>query len=266
MAVQILSDLHLEYPQGYDTFEVVPVAPYLALLGDIGLVAIHKEDLSAFFTRMLRQFRAVLFVPGNHETYRSNWGDTLRVLREFEQYAHNDSSLGEFVLLDRTSFRIPDTNIIILGCSLFSNVPPDDVMAVRMGLNDFFQTKQWGVADHNEAFRRDIDWLNSQVTELETSDVKVMIMSHWSPSKDERAIDPIHVGSTIGSAFSTDLSEEVCFKSPKVRLWAFGHTHYNCDFMVERVDGAGPLRLVTNQRGYYFDQAKGFDAEKAVSV
>jgi hypothetical protein len=51
MAVQILSDLHSEAPKAYDVFNILPKAPYLALLGDIGNVAPHKEDFLAFLTR-----------------------------------------------------------------------------------------------------------------------------------------------------------------------------------------------------------------------
>lgn len=50
MAVQILSDLHLESPKGYDIFEMAPNAPYLALLGDIGNVVVHKTEFFAFLT------------------------------------------------------------------------------------------------------------------------------------------------------------------------------------------------------------------------
>ena len=79
-------------------------------------------------------------------------------------------------------------------------------------------------------------------------------------------MDPRHAESAITSAFSTELSGEACFRSGKVKVWAFGHTHYTCDFAMEREDGAGPLRLVTNQRGYYFAQAKGFDVDKVLSL
>jgi hypothetical protein len=51
MAVQILSDLHLEAPKAYDIFEVVPKAPYLALLGDISNIVLHKDDCIAFLTQ-----------------------------------------------------------------------------------------------------------------------------------------------------------------------------------------------------------------------
>jgi len=266
MAVQILSDLHLENPKAYDVFNIMAKAPYLALLGDIGNAASHKDEYLAFLTRQLRQFRAVLFVLGNHEAYHSNWPETLDILRAFEKDVRNDASLGDFVLLDRALYRMPDTNVVILGCSLFSSISPESHMAVSLGLNDFFLINDWDVDSHNEAHRRDIAWLNTRVAELEQSDVRIMIFTHWSPSRDTSAIDPRHAASLITSAFSTDLSEEKCFKSEKVKIWAFGHTHYNCDFMAERKDGAGSLRLLANQRGYYFAQADGYDGGKTVDI
>lgn len=51
MAVQIVSDLHLELPKAYDVFEIAPKAPYLALLGDIGNVASHEDEFIGFLTR-----------------------------------------------------------------------------------------------------------------------------------------------------------------------------------------------------------------------
>ncbi|KAK4242189.1 Metallo-dependent phosphatase-like protein [Achaetomium macrosporum] len=265
MAIQVLSDLHLEAPKAYDVFEIEPKAPYLALLGDIGNVAAHEHDYLGFLTRQLRQFRAVIFVPGNHEAYHSSWPETLEILRTFQGNTRKDLSLGEFILLDRGVFRLPDSNTVILGCSLFSYIPPESCMAVRMGLNDFFQTDDWDVNAHNEMHKRDLSWLNAQVAELEASDTKIIIFSHWSPTLDTRAIDPKHLGSRITSAFSADLSGEKCFTSGKVKLWAFGHTHYNCDFISER-DGVGPLRLMANQRGYYFAQSEGFNNGKTVEV
>ena len=52
-----------------------------------------------------------------------------------------------------------------------------------------------------------------------------------------------------------DLSKETYWRSENVKLWAFGHTPVNCDF----VDDLTGKHVVTNQRGYYFAQAKGFD-------
>nr|POE49112.1 hypothetical protein CFP56_32262 [Quercus suber] len=172
--IQILSDLHLESPKAYDIFEIVPKAPYLALLGDIGNVVSHKEECLSFLNRQLEQFKAVLFVPGNHEAYGSTWSTTLEVLREFERDVTerravdgSGPSPGRFVVMDRNDFQLVTENgehIVFLGCSLFSLIPPYHEMAVEMGLQDFYQTLSWDVRAHNEAHGRDLTWLNEPET------------------------------------------------------------------------------------------------------
>ena len=225
------------------------------------------KEFFNFLTHQLKQFRTVLFVPGNHEPYSSDWTTTLTTLRDFEEKVRTNSTLGEFVLLDRRVYRLPDTDVTICGCSLFSCVSSKEEAAVSMGLNDFFSIDDWDVGAHTAAHQRDLAWLNEHVAALEKTDTqKVVILTHWSPSTDERSKDPRHKASTIGSAFSTDLSEQLCFKSAKVKLWAFGHTHYNCDFLVDRKEDAEPLRLLANQRGYYFAQTEGFEPGLTVDV
>jgi len=76
------------------------------------------------------------------------------------------------------------------------------------------------------------------------------------------ASNPKNAGSPILSGFSSDLSGEICWSSVNVRVWAFGHTHFNCDFLEQ---GSGK-RVVTNQRGYYFNQSEGFDECKTIEV
>lgn len=264
MALQILSDLHLEAPKAYDVFAIVPRAPHLALLGDIGNAASHRDEYLGFLTRQLRQFTTVLLVPGNHEPYGSDWDATLDVLRAFERDVARDLSLGDFILLDREVYRLPGSNVSVLGCSLFSRVPAESEGVVSFGVNDFYRIGDgWDVERHNDAHGRDLTWLNAVVEAEGGRDM--VVLTHWSPSVDGRAVDPRHADSRIGSAFATDLSGEACFRHGGVKVWAFGHTHYNCDFVVEREE-ARPLRLVANQRGYYFAQAEGFDVDKTVDI
>ena len=108
------------------------------------------------------------------------------------------------------------------------------------GIHDFYAglgTQNWTVEAHNAAHQRDLNWLNARASELErnASIEKVMILTHWTPTRERRALHPSHrKGSKIESGFSTDLSNEVCCTSGKVKLWAFGHTHFNCDFGLVR--------------------------------
>ena len=66
----------------------------------------------------------------------------------------------------------------------------------------------------------------------------------------------------VRSAFVTDLSDQVCWTSANVRLWAFGHAHFNCDFE----DLGTKKRVVANQKGYRRTELETFDVSKVVRV
>ncbi|TQV97558.1 Ser/Thr protein phosphatase superfamily [Cordyceps javanica] len=255
--VQILSDLHLESPDGYDIFHVEPNAPYLALLGDIGYV---KDDGFFCFLRcQLEVFRVVFLVLGNHEPYCSSWpGAKARV----EAFRMGLPQPDRFVLLDRTRYDLSPT-VTVLGCTLFSHVAPENQDRVSMGLNDFYLIDEWTVQSHREAHRSDVDWLNAEVERISRleSHREVLVFTHCCPLTNEDVTDPQHQGSAISSGFMTDLSTELCWKAPVVKVWAFGHTHYNCDFQDEN-----GKRVLSNQRGYYSSQAADFDVSKVIEI
>ncbi|PWY88694.1 acyl-CoA dehydrogenase mitochondrial precursor [Aspergillus sclerotioniger CBS 115572] len=259
---QIVSDLHLENPVAYDLFEISPKAPYLALLGDIGNV--RDDGFLPFIEDQLRKFEVVFLVLGNHEPFHSSWPEVREKLRQFsDDISHKRAQhtqpgspkLGEFVLLDQTRYDLaPD--VTVLGCTFHTKICEMQEERVSFGLNDFYYIKDWSVEDHRAVHEADRAWLNDQVSEIAKSDPhhKIVIFSHHSPTVAPSAVDPVHAKSPISSAFATDLTGEPCWEKPQVRLWAFGHTHYNCDF----TDNRTGKRIVANQRGYYFSQAKFF--------
>ncbi|KAJ5131271.1 uncharacterized protein N7515_007310 [Penicillium bovifimosum] len=257
---QILSDLHLESPSAYDIFHIEPKAPYLVLAGDIG----HVKDNGFFnFLRIqLENFRLVFLVLGNHEPYHSTWPETKSRIKSFEAELASSRSetRGQFVLLDQTRYDISPT-VTVLGCTLFSEVVPEQEESVSFGLNDFYHIADWSIEAHREAHRADLDWLNREIDSISRLEPerKVAVFTHYCPLVVEDVIDPKHGDSKISSGFMTDLSNECCWKN-SVGLWAFGHTHYNCDFQYSG------KRMVSNQRGYYFAQATNFDSTKIVGL
>ena len=266
---QIMSDLHLEAPSAYDAFPVPSKAPHLALLGDIGNV--RDEGFFRFLEEQLTSFDTVFFLLGNHEPYHQGWSNVKERLRDFSTtvserrslQAENDSRIGRFVFLDQTRYDV-SSDVTVLGCTLHSKVAPSQHDNVSFGLNDFYYISDWTVEDHCEAHQRDVAWLNAQVAEISAREPfrKVVIFTHHSPSTAEAVTDPVHLKSPISSGFATDLSKEECWSNSAIQLWAFGHTHYNCDY----VDVVTRKRVVANQRGYYFSQASEFDLEKVVSI
>ncbi|KAL2374932.1 hypothetical protein RJ035_003382 [Blastomyces gilchristii] len=271
VSFQILSDLHLESPAAYDIFEIPSKATHLALLGDIGNV--RDPGFFSFIEAQLHNFRIIFFLLGNHEPYHSSWAEARRQIIEFSrevcQRAEHDPTLGlgKFIFLDQTRFDVSDS-VTVLGCTLYSHVSTEQEERVSFGLNDFYYIDGWTIGDHNNAHAADLAWLNNQVATISTSEPGryIVIFTHHSPiTQDPRALDPAHSGSAIGSGFASDLSREECFKNEKVCMWAFGHTHFNFDFTMQQGSGHGK-RIVSNQRGYYFKQAGGFDVGKVVTV
>lgn len=245
-AFQIVSDLHLETQQSY-LINLPHTATNIALLGDIGKVADH--GLFQFLEKLLNNYWNVFYVLGNHEPLGTTWSTAKASLRSFAARMENlrqRSTIGRFILLDQTRYDISD-ELTILGCTLFSHVTDDQAGAVGDRLVDFKQICNWTVDDHNQAHASDLAWLISQVSKITATEPqrRIAIMTHHSPTIDSRAADPKHIKSPVSSGFSTDLSRQICWQSKSVVFWAFGHTHFNCDF----VDELGK-RVVANQRGY----------------
>jgi predicted phosphodiesterase len=257
--IQILSDLHLETPAAYDAFVITPTAEYLALLGDIG----HTKDvgLMEFLRKHMTKFKIMFYVLGNHEPYHSSYAASKQHLLTLQAETEQQAS-GKFILLDQTRYNLSPT-VSILGCSLFSKITAAQRDSVSFGLNDLYHIENWTVDEHVQKHESELHWLNAEVQKLgEEPDRKIIIMSHYSPTVDHRSVNPKHKSSTISSGFMTDLSQEICFSSERVTVWAFGHTHFNCDFENE----AHQTRLVTNQRGYCLTQSNGFDQGKILEV
>ncbi|KAF4627751.1 hypothetical protein G7Y89_g10402 [Cudoniella acicularis] len=254
--------LHLEAPKSYDVFKVVPSAPYLALIGDIDCV---KDSEFCEFTTKLSKFKIVFLVLKNHDSYHSNWTSTKENILDFEKENREKNTagnLGSFIFLDQTRFDLSD-EITILGCTLFSSILPPQVEMAGFGLKDFYHTEDWTVERHSQAHKADLERLNTQVKSISEPEPhrKIIIFTHHSPTVSSLATDPVNANSQVSSRFSSDLSE-ICWTSLNVRVWAYGHTHFNCDFL----DPGNGKRAVTNQSGYYFKQSEGFDETKTIEI
>lgn len=269
---QIMSDLHLETPLARPTYEdfaasFVPRSPYLALLGDIGYI--RDARLFQFLERQLHLFQIVFFLLGNHEPYGMSFLAAKSLVAEFAarmDEKHNLSEdIGRFIFLDQIRCDI-DERTTVLGCTLFSQISKKQAQTVTMFVTDFSNIENWKIDDHNKAHESDLNWLNTQVEMIaeEEPHRQIVIFTHYSPTFLETATDPAHKDDSaqVTSAFATDLSDEICWRNTQVKIWAFGHTHFNCDFE----DPHTKKRVIANQKGYRRAESITFDAEKIVYV
>ncbi|EEQ30038.1 hypothetical protein McanMca71_000369 [Microsporum canis] len=255
MNFQIISDLHLETHPAYD-FEIERTAPYLALLGDIG----HLEHAQFFpyVEELLSRFEAVFLLFGNHEPQSFTMDAARRRVQAFQDSLDAPASL---VFLSQTRHDVSDT-LTVLGCTLYSHILPEQDQAVAARMSDFRTITGWTTQTHNRAHRADLAWLNAQVRQIEQREPRrrIAIFTHHAPSLDPRAVDPRYAGSAVTSGFATDLRDQPCWTSPAVTAWAFGHTHYNCDFEL------GGVRVIANQKGYYLSPRDTFCPGRVYSL
>lgn len=213
--IQILSDLHLEFPSAYDLFDIPAQAPYLALLGDIGNV--KDDNLFTFIKAQLAKLQIVFFL----------WVTMSRIVPIGQpcgtecKPSLTRSTRKETSRKPKTRrVRFPESNparslfdVTILGCTLYSQVTKAQEDHVSFGLNDFYHIRDWTVEDHCAAHQSDLEWLNQQVSEIVRSDPhrKIVVFTYHSPvAGDSCAVDPVHANSPISPVFATDLTGSTC--------------------------------------------------------
>ncbi|TGO30594.1 hypothetical protein BPAE_0004g00510 [Botrytis paeoniae] len=208
---------------------------------DPAVLSVAHYELPAFLEDQLRVLKIVFFVQGNHEAYGTKVKAALATMlgfqRTMDEYREEGVEMGRFVFLNRTRFDITDS-LTVLGCTLFSHISDKQRQSVSLFCSDFSEKLEWDIDAHNASHREDLT----------------------CPTMLEAANDPTKLedSNQVRSAFVTDLSDQVCWTSSSVRLWAFGHTHYNCDFEEK---GTGK-RIVANQKGYKRSEVDTFDVAK----
>lgn len=148
-----------------------------------------------------------------------------------------------------------DPTLTILGCTLWSALNPGDLDILSWALSDFRRIDNFKPSTYMSLHEGDVGWLIQSIKVIRESEPhrRIVIFTHHAPTIDGTG-DPKYVGGPTNSAFATELTGEPWWGLPMVS-WAFGHTHWNCDF--ER----NGVRVVSNQRGYgeggtRFDESK----------
>ncbi|KAK9814297.1 hypothetical protein WJX72_003578 [[Myrmecia] bisecta] len=207
MRVQILADIHLEMG-GRDDFTFPAAAPCLALLGDIGDPS--QPQYAQFLLQQAARFDKVFVVAGNHESYGHSLSQTHQLIE-----AVCGQAPDRLVFLNCTRFDL-DADHAVLGCTLWSQVAPDQSWDVGSSIADHQCIEGWDVSANNEQHAAERAWLQAELA---------IVLTHHAPTHRKTSA-PQFAGSAVRSAFATDL--EHMLRLP-VTLWAYGHTHYSHD-------------------------------------
>jgi len=227
MKLQIMSDLHLEMhaDRGAEFIRDLDSSgvDVLVLAGDITM-ARDYEDLENVFKPLARKYRHILYVPGNHEYYRSSPKDVTQNLAKLAR--------------EIPEVEIPENDVVLVagqrfvGGTMWFRPDPMGVLNKRF-MNDFSLIKDFEpwVYDQNIAFEKAL------ATKVEPSDV---VLTHHLPAPE--SIAPKFARSALNAFFLCDMTSYLRDLQPK--LWIHGHTHNGCDYMIDRT------RVVSNPLGY----------------
>ena len=138
LRIQIASDLHIEFYESIDNVPsdiIKPRAPVLALLGDIGLA--FSDLLRDFLFEQCNRFDQVLFLAGNHEFYNAD-EETYSMGEQTEWMRQTCSQRDNLHFMEKDSLVIE--GVVILGTTLWSNIPDGMLKKAERSLNDYSKT------------------------------------------------------------------------------------------------------------------------------
>ena len=133
---QILSDLHLGINQQC-SFEVPVCAKYLNLAGDIGRLEDYNNH-RVFLQTQTSKFQIVFLSLGDHKFYETTFNTGLE---KAKQLAYESCMNGRLVLLHQRRYNIRDSDVTILGCTLWSHVSQESKDIVNHEISDFQKIK-----------------------------------------------------------------------------------------------------------------------------
>lgn len=280
MRIQYASDLHLEFAENGPFQPLLkPVAPYLALAGDIGHP--DKPTYRDFLHYCSRNWQDVFVVAGNHELYNSNAviSHTTRAASG-ELYNSRPSKLvtsadERIALCARVASEFPNVHfmdrqrvdrggVAFLGCTLWTDLTGGDGTTAAAYMNDYrfitdaernpvtpAMTSGWHFRDRN--------WLDAEINACEEEGRPAVVLTHHLPTFD--LIASRYQGSSLNAAFASTSDDLI---RPPVRAWICGHTHTGAHRSWQHDDGSVTLGVV-NPRGYP-GEGEGYSREIFVDI
>lgn len=243
MRIREFSDLHLEIAP-----YIIPAMPddketTLVLAGDICSFGAFKHYELLFFKLASKMFKHVVYVPGNHESYRYNIS---KVKEKFEEIKH-DFKLHNIHMLNRDTLVIDD--VAFIGATLWTDMnkgSPFTMIDAAQGMNDYrvirsgpnyrrlkpIDTAAIHVADKN--------YIAQELNRLRNEVRKTVVVTHHAMS--ELSVHDKWRGNSLNHAYFSNMEEFIFDNVPDVCF--HGHMHDTFHYKL------GVTDVYCNPRGY----------------
>ncbi len=262
----VWSDLHDEFWNGFELPDLEAPVDGVLIGGDTHTLGRHLEIPAA----AARKYGCpVVVIWGNHEAYGSVWSELCA--QEAVQLAKLHAGGLDIRVLHRAATEIAGVRII--GATLWTDLklyPPFELLArtmVSAYMQDYrairTSTKiRFTIDDMLKIHAEDKDAILS--TLRDPHDGPNLVLTHHLPVREliapHRTIGS-HEQRALSAGFANDLWDEI--RGYDIHTWIWGHSH---EGEAWTGDGdCGPIRFVTNQRGYPHERTS-FDPEFVVEV
>lgn len=243
MKIRLLSDFHAEFfTENFGKVRkhleetALPPMPddkdtILVLAGDI-CTAERKFLLTDMLEYFSERFLHVIYIPGNHEYYNSDFDVARETLRNLCGAHANIHFEGERFTLEGRGFYAGT-----LWTDFDQESPTTMYLASRF-MNDYRRIYL------GKGLLRPEMVLNMHKGELllmrnlmEHGDI---VITHHAPSF--KSIHPDYIGNELNGAYASNLENFILDHKPA--LWLHGHVHHHHDYLI------GTTRVVCNPHGY----------------
>ena len=240
MKIQVVSDLHLEFPTNrvwLSENPLLPKADILLIAGDLCTLK-QFDRILPFIQSFSRDFALVISTYGNHEFYGSNIEGAYPSVNKEISERHFRLNNAVYVHQD----------VRIIASLLWSNIPPHAEGKLENGLNDYRFIYKAGprgtethirVRDTNAYHELSLNFIQETLSQPFAG--KTVLLTHHLPSF--QCEPELFRGSDLSTGFVSNL-DDLILNHPEIALWAHGHAH---DFDDRYI---GKTRVVRNPLGY----------------
>lgn len=246
--IREISDIHNEFgildlPEMPEDKETV-----LIIAGDCS-VNEQPRTFKGFFADLADRFKAIIYIPGNHEYYGGSLARVDDKYREFFKDFPNIHFLNkETVIIDNvaficatlwTDFKGGDP-VVLQMAGMYMN----DYRAIRFGTKGAPYTRRVKPIDILGLHKLHKEFIYAEVRKARADGLRTVVVSHHAPSTlsvPERF--KYRGNDAINYCYANSLEEEfILDEGPDI--WFHGHTHDSFDYTL------GNTRVICNPRGY----------------
>ena len=254
MKFRIISDLHVDINKKYySKFKFDPNSYYL-IAGDIA-GGRHKAEEFLHYHMSIGKLTNGIFIEGNHMGYDLDWNEHDNTKEACYAYLAEQFPLTSNVSFMENNFKeIPDENIIIVGCTLYTDYKAfgNRELGMKIGetyLNDFRYVHTYSnlggdrlvtPVDYLDRHEKSLQFIDEMCKSNPTS--RIIVVTHHGPSKQSLSTE--YATDLLSSSYVSNL-EDFIIDHSNIKVWCHGHCHRKFDYYI------GQCRVLCNPFGYF---------------